>query len=125
LHNLKKANSYHLSLSLLSSFWDWDEKIRLAARFKVAYSGGIYVDYRIHPHGMGYERSDRNLLGMIGVYEKNKALIKQLPMLEQIYVQKNVESSIHDLGAIVNNIPINYTFDSLIKRLHEKMFSVS
>ncbi len=78
----------------IETYMDWDEKIRLSARFPVVYSGGTLVEYR--QHAGGFSKKDRlmNIRAHIQVYEKNLHLLEQRSIAESTRVRCNVESLI-------------------------------
>jgi len=103
----------------LNSFWDWDEKIRLTAKYQVAYSGGIYTDYRQHPGGMSHDRSDRNIVAMMEVYKKNKGLLSGRSLPERVFIMRHAESAIHELGVSINRASAEYTYEKIVGRLQQ------
>jgi glycosyltransferase involved in cell wall biosynthesis len=103
----------------LNSFWDWDEKIRLTSKYQVAYSGGVYSDYRQHPGGMSQDRSDRNIVAMMKVYDKNKGLISKESLMDQIFVMMHAEAAINELGRSINRTQQEYTFEKIVRRLKD------
>lgn len=76
----------------LESYWDWDRKIRFAARFPVVYSGKALVEYR--RHGASFSRQDvaKQHRAMIEVYEKNLPLLEDRPQKEAVWIRFHVES---------------------------------
>jgi teichuronic acid biosynthesis glycosyltransferase TuaG len=84
---------FHADTSL-QSFWDWDIKIRLAARYRLAYVRVPGVEYRIHGKGFHAQDAVRHVRAMIQVYEKNAGLLEGRPLHEQLMVRCHVEASI-------------------------------
>jgi glycosyltransferase involved in cell wall biosynthesis len=76
----------------LESYWDWDEKIRLSARFPVIYSDQALVEYRQHEGGLSKSHPEKHFRGMVQVYEKHLPLLQQRTKTEEIRVRCNVES---------------------------------
>jgi len=75
----------------LDHLWDWDEKVRLTSKFKVAYSAEALVEYRIHPKGIHTQEPDT---GILDVYEKNLPLLKNRSSGDKVKVSFNIESFI-------------------------------
>ncbi len=78
----------------LESFWDWDMKIRLAARFRVAFSGEALVEYRRHSEGFSQSNHEKHLSATVKIYEKYLPLLKQRSRSEEIWGVWNIESLI-------------------------------
>ena len=78
----------------LESYWDWERKIRYAARFQIAYSGGTYVEYRKHDDSFSRTSPVKHLKAFIQVYEKHLPLLRLKPFSESIYVKANLETYI-------------------------------
>jgi len=76
----------------LESYWDWDRKIRYAARFQVAYSGEALVEYRIHGHGFHAQDPQKHFSAMVKVYEKNAALLRRRSKREIAVIRCDVEA---------------------------------
>jgi glycosyltransferase involved in cell wall biosynthesis len=76
----------------LESYWDWDEKLRLSARFPVVYSGEALVEYRQHGGGLSKSNPEKHFRGMVQVYEKHLPLLQQRTKTEEIRVRCNIES---------------------------------
>jgi len=76
----------------LKSYMDWDLRIRLTSRYKVAYSGEALVIYRQHPGGISRSNPAMNYHAMVSVYEKHINLLSNMPLRDQIQVRCNIES---------------------------------
>lgn len=76
----------------LESFWDWDEKIRLTARFPVVYSREALVEYRLHGGGFSASEPEMHSRAMIQVYEKNLSLLSNRSQTETTRVKCHIES---------------------------------
>lgn len=76
----------------LDSYWDWDEKIRLTARFPVVYSGEALVEYRKHKEAFSSREPEKHFGAMVKVYEKHLPLLKQRSRKEACWVRCNIES---------------------------------
>jgi glycosyltransferase involved in cell wall biosynthesis len=76
----------------LESYWDWDRKIRLTARFPVVYSGEALVEYRNHNEGLSHRDPEKHFRGMMDVYEKNLPLLAQRSLVEVTRVRCHIES---------------------------------
>jgi hypothetical protein len=78
----------------IESYWDWEEKIQLTAKFPVAYSGEALVEYR--EHGGGFSRGDpeKHFRAFVKVYEKNLPLLARRSRKEATQVKCNIESII-------------------------------
>ncbi|MEW6742657.1 MAG: glycosyltransferase [Planctomycetota bacterium] len=72
-------------------FVDWDLKIRLAARYLVAYSGEPLVEYRIHDKGMHTWDAARRLVSMMRVYDKCVPLLSTRPPAEAEVIRRKVQ----------------------------------
>ena len=75
----------------LASYWDWDEKIRLTARFPVVYSGEALVEYRQHGGGLSKSNPEKHFRGMVQVYQKHLPLLQQRTKIEEIKVRCAIE----------------------------------
>lgn len=80
--------------SNLCGCWDWDEMIRLAARFTVVYSGEALLEYRVHPGGLSRRNPEEVCKALIEVYEKNLPLLTQKSNAEILRVKCNVENRV-------------------------------
>jgi len=78
----------------LQSYWDWDLKIRLTARFPAAYSGEALVEYRAHPGGFSKSEPEKHLKAFVAVYEKNLPLLRQRSKIEETLVKCYIEELI-------------------------------
>jgi len=111
----------------LKSYWDWDRDIRLAARYKSAYSGMPLVEYRIHGGGTSAGGSSTHLTGLIQVYEKNLSLLNGRTAVEKAIVAISNEFHIGTM-LLINNMIDRFNYYSienvyrrcrpLIHRLH-------
>lgn len=71
---------------------DWDLKIRMAARYPVAYSGQALVEYRIHDSGIHRTRAKDLLKSTQYVIQKNSHLLKERTNEERRYVIENLKT---------------------------------
>jgi glycosyltransferase involved in cell wall biosynthesis len=78
----------------LESYWDWDRKIRYAARFPIAYSGEALVEYRKHDTSFSKSSPDMHVKAFVQIYEKHLPLLKNRPLSESLYVKANLETYI-------------------------------
>jgi glycosyltransferase involved in cell wall biosynthesis len=78
----------------LESLWDWDEKIRLAAKYQVVYSGEALIEYRQHPKGFSKQNEEKHLKAFIKIYEKYVHLLKQRSPEDEARVVCRLESLI-------------------------------
>lgn len=78
----------------LESYWDWDEKIRLVARFPVVYSGEALVEYRQHEGGFSKSDPAKHFRAFVKVYEKHLPLLERRIKAEAARVKCNIESLI-------------------------------
>jgi len=76
----------------LESFWDWERKIRFAARFPIVYSGEALVEYRQHDEGFSKSEPEKHFRAMVKVYEKHLSLLENRTKKEAARVMLNVES---------------------------------
>jgi glycosyltransferase involved in cell wall biosynthesis len=76
----------------LKSYMDWDLRIRLTSKYKVAYSGEALVVYRQHKGGISRSNPVMNYHAMVTVYEKHQKLLSNMSTIEQIQVRCNIES---------------------------------
>jgi glycosyltransferase involved in cell wall biosynthesis len=83
---------------------DWDLKIRLAAKFHVAYSGEALVEYRVHDRGVHNSPPELLYKSILAVYEKNLPLLNQRSQIEQILVKCHIESL---LALRQNSLPLS------------------
>lgn len=73
------------------SVWsDWDLTIRLTKRFKVVYCPEPLVEYRIHEKGLHAAPSYIHIRLILKIYKKNRHLLKDRLMKEQIMVTMRV-----------------------------------
>ena len=78
----------------LTSFWDWDRKIRYAARFQVAYSGEALVERRQHEGGFSKSQPEIHSQAFVQVYEKNFPLLEKQSPEDILRVMVAIESRI-------------------------------
>jgi len=78
----------------LESLWDWDEKIRFALRYSIAYSGEAQVEYRQHPESFSRHSHDKGLRAMINIYEKYRPHLSSRTQEDKTLVQIRIESLI-------------------------------
>ncbi len=78
----------------LTSFWDWDRKIRYAARFQVAYSGEALVERRQHEGGFSKSQPEIHSQAVVQIYEKNFPLLSNRSPEDVLRVMVNIESQI-------------------------------
>ncbi|MBI5100157.1 MAG: glycosyltransferase [Nitrospirae bacterium] len=78
----------------LESLWDWDEKIRLAARYPVVYSGQALVEYRSHPGGFSKQNHEKHLSAFIKIYEKYVNFLERYAQEDRVRVKCRLESMI-------------------------------
>ena len=78
----------------LESLWDWDQKIRLTARYKFVYTGETLIEYRMHPGGFSRSNPSMHDRAFIAVYEKNLPLLKNRNPLDVARVKCRIESLI-------------------------------
>lgn len=78
----------------LTSFWDWDRKIRYAARFQVAYSGEALVERRLHEGGFSRSQPEVHSRALVQVYEKNFPLLTGRSPEDILRVMVNIEGRI-------------------------------
>ncbi len=76
----------------LESYWDWDHKIRLTARYPVVYSGQALVEYRRHEGGFSRSEPEKHLRAMAMVYEKHLPLLSERSRREETLVRCGIES---------------------------------
>jgi glycosyltransferase involved in cell wall biosynthesis len=87
-----EENGYHDDDENLKSYWDWDLKIRLTARFLVAYSGEPLVEYRLHEGGYSKYQPSMQFGALAKVYEKHLPLLAFRSKMEAAIVLCNVEN---------------------------------
>ena len=76
----------------LQSYWDWDEKIRLSARFHAVYSGEALIEYRRHAEGFSEKDAEMHFRAMVQIYEKHLPLLDRVSKKECVRIRSNVES---------------------------------
>ena len=87
----------------LDSHWDWDLKIRLTSKFRVAYSEGAFVEYRKHHSGfVAQSQPQLRFKGLVQIYEKNLPLLDLRSKREAIQIKCEVESYLATLNARLN-----------------------
>lgn len=69
---LDEAGYYDEEIGL---YLDWDYKIRLTARYPVAYSGAATVKWRVHPGGVHNRQAPAHAASIRKIYEKNYPLL--------------------------------------------------
>lgn len=92
----------------LESYWDWDRKIRFAARFPVAYSGKALVEYRQHEESFSRQDAAKHLRAMVDVYEKHLPLLSRRSAEEVIRIRCNIECL---LGLELIRLPLSESAD--------------
>lgn len=80
----------------LDSYWDWDMKIRMTYRYKVAYSGQHVVAYRIHSTGFSQSDPAKHLKAFIQIYEKHLPLLDNKTLMESFFVKYHMETVISE-----------------------------
>jgi glycosyltransferase involved in cell wall biosynthesis len=78
----------------LVSFWDWDGKVRLTAKYKGVYTGEPLAEYRKHKGGFSQTYPEEGIQALIQVYEKNQVLLKSRTAEEVAYIKLSLESLI-------------------------------
>jgi len=82
---------------------DWNLKIRLAAKYEVAYSGEALVEYRDHPGGIHHTARHNIYESTKYVIEKNKYLLEKRSPEEQKYILENLQSLLYQEYAYSQN----------------------
>jgi len=77
---------------------DWDKKIRLTAKYKVAYSGHALVEYRNHDKGIHRTKANDLFKSANYVVRKNMHLLKTRPKNEIVYVKRNIRTLLDKLA---------------------------
>lgn len=75
----------------LTSYWDWDRKIRYAYKYNVAYSGEMSSIYRIHPKGFSQSNYELHQKALTAIYYKYLPLLKTRCLLERVRVICSLE----------------------------------
>lgn len=87
----------------IAAFHDWDSRIRMTKRYKVAYSdyvGSAYVD---DPNGISKsEKKARLFKELKYVYEKNKNLLEDLSDLDAQYIEQKMNLSFSKTDLLLN-----------------------
>lgn len=78
----------------LESFWDWDMKIRMAARYRFAFSGEALVEYRQHSEGFSRGNNEKHFRAMVRIYEKYLPLLKRRSRSDEVWARFNIEGLI-------------------------------
>lgn len=77
---------------------DWDQKIRLSAQYRVAYSGANLVEYRIHDRGLSQQKRAGAGKSIRKVYQKNAHLLSQRSLEDALTVKWNIDALLCELG---------------------------
>ena len=76
----------------LTNYWDWDRRIRYAARFRFAHVAETLVEWRRHPGGISNVDRPGQIRSCAKVYEKNFHLLEKRTPFERAYVTAHVET---------------------------------
>ncbi|HGY54755.1 MAG TPA: glycosyltransferase [Caldithrix abyssi] len=79
---------------------DWDMKIRLTARYPVAYSGKALVVYRDHPGGIHHQQRKALYDSAKRVVHKNLFLLQKRTAAEKQFVLQNVRQLLEHLAGL-------------------------
>jgi LPS sulfotransferase NodH/glycosyltransferase involved in cell wall biosynthesis len=71
---------------------DWDKKIRMTAKYKVAYSGHALVEYRSHNNGIHKSQAKDLFKSTNYVIQKNIHLLQDRSPAEQQFVLENLKT---------------------------------
>ncbi len=93
---------------------DWDLKIRLAAKYQVAYSDGAYVQYRDHSGGIHHQLGDKLYNSLKMVIEKNIHLLKNRSVQEQSFVIENLNSQLIHLSNMAHVRAKKFSLDDIV-----------
>lgn len=69
---------------------DWDMRIRLTKRFKVAYCPELLSEYRVHEGSISSLKSNLILKSMFEVYKKNLFLLEKFPKNKKRFIEKKI-----------------------------------
>ena len=76
-------------------FEDWDLRIRLTRRFRVAYCHEPLIEYRRHPGSLSTKTTASvYLTDMKDVYSKNRHLLDDLPRSERVIIKKRLSTKL-------------------------------
>ena len=70
---------------------DWDKKIRMTAKYKVAYSGHALVEYRVHGKGIHNTKAEKIFESTNYVIQKNMNLINSRTSKEKQFIIENIK----------------------------------
>jgi hypothetical protein len=74
----------------LPLYEDWELRIRLSQRARLAYAHEITSEYRKNPHGISGSHAGRHLDACISIYRKHRSRIESLRTEERRYVNQRV-----------------------------------
>ena len=105
---LKKIGYKDLNENLMHP--DWDKKIRITAKYKVAYSGHALVEYRNHDKGIHKTKAKDLFKSANYVVRKNMHLLKKHSKKEIEYVEKNIKMLLLNLADLsqINSEKIDF-----------------
>lgn len=92
---LKETGFYDPEFAM---YHDWELRIRLTKRFKVAYCPMPLSEYRFHPGGISRSNASRHLDEMRRVYIKNQHLLQDLPETDRVMIEKSLSTKFAQFG---------------------------
>jgi len=92
---LKETGFYDPEFAM---YHDWELRIRLTKRFKVAYRPMPLAEYRFHLGGISRSNASRHLDEMKRVYVKNRPLLGDLPETDRVMIKKSLSTKFAQLG---------------------------
>jgi glycosyltransferase involved in cell wall biosynthesis len=84
-------------------YHDWDLRIRLTKRFKVAYCPKLLAEYRIHSEGISRSDPERHIDELIRVYVRNHSLLDSLPEADHVAILQSLTNRFIQLHRQANN----------------------
>lgn len=92
---LKKIGFYDVSFPI---YEDWELKIRLTKRFKIAYCPEPLVEYRQHSEGISRTPASVHFSVMRKICKKNRPLLDDLPEADRVMVEKRLSGKFAQLA---------------------------
>jgi glycosyltransferase involved in cell wall biosynthesis len=72
-------------------YHDWELRLRLTKRYKVAYCPLPLAEYRVHAGGISRSKAVRHLDEFIRIYQKHRDALSDLPAAERQYVEQRLK----------------------------------
>jgi len=118
LYKISTFENMGFSDDKLESWWDWDNAIRCCEKYIIAYSGDVYVEYRLNPTGMHTLDPIINYRTVKKIYEKYMYLIENNSNKDKIYIKCHIEKIILALQCkyYPNNQEVCYSAKKVYER---------